>query len=165
MSTTIAPTPENTAPTAEPGLNGYVTFRLSRLQAALNAQAAQLLASGAGLTLTQWRILALIDDGGETTHGALMRSGAFDKGLLSRTLAGMIEHGLLSESRDDSDQRRQILRLTPLGLERRARAAPLMQARRARLLRDFTPEETDALMHALDKLMDAALEPIGDPVP
>lgn len=142
----------------EPGLQGYVTFRLSRLQAALNAQAAQLLANGAGLTLTQWRILALIDEAGEATHGALMRSGAFDKGLLSRTLAGMIAQGLLSESRDEGDHRRQILRITPLGLQRRARAAPLMEARRERLMRDFTPAEASALMGALDKLMVAALD-------
>ena len=148
---------------SDPDLSGYVTFRLSRLQAALNAQAAQLLAKGAGLTLTQWRILALIDGSGKASHGALMRSGAFDKGMLSRTIAGMISQGLLSEARDDGDQRRQILQITPLGRQRRDQAAPLMKQRRERLMRDFSPEEAEALMVALDKLMSAALD--KDPIP
>jgi len=162
--TMLAPTPAAPPrPDVADDLTRYLTFRLSRLQAALNAQAAQVLAGGAGLTLMQWRILALIDGTGQTTHGALMRSGAFDKGLLSRALAGMIDQGLLSEARDDGDHRRQNLRITPLGLQRRARAAPLMQARRERLLRDFTPAETEALMAALDKLMAAAQD--KDPIP
>jgi DNA-binding MarR family transcriptional regulator len=161
--TTLNRGPHRSESPGEPDLTGYVTFRLSRLQAALNAQAAQLLAAGAGLTLTQWRILALIGADGQTTHGALMRSAAFDKGMLSRTLAAMIEQGLLSDARDDVDHRRQILRITPLGVMKRDQAAPLMKARRARLMRDFSDTETEALLAALDKLMAAAMD--KEPIP
>ena len=65
-------------------LHQFLTYRLSRVQAKLNAQANALLHAQSGLTLSRWRILALVGAAGQTRLSELARIAALDKGLLSR---------------------------------------------------------------------------------
>ena len=103
--------------TIEAELYQYVTYRLSRVQAKLNAQATHMLREASGITLSQWRIIALIGAAGETRLSMLARHSALDKGLLSRNLKALVTEGIVLTKQDQTDHRAQLLSLSPKGKE------------------------------------------------
>ena len=133
-------------------LHQFLTYRLSRVQAKLNAQANALLQSQSGLTLSKWRILALIGATGQTRLSELARIAALDKGLLSRNLKIMVGDGLVAAKQDDIDHRVQHLSLTPAGQRLFDNTLPKMRQRQARLRDALSPTELEAIYSALDKL-------------
>ncbi len=137
-------------------LHQFLTYRLSRVQAKLNAQANALLQQYAGLTLSRWRILALVGAAGQTRLSELSRIAALDKGLLSRNLKVMIAEGFISAKQDDYDHRVQHLSLTPKGIALFDHTLPKMRARQAKLRETLDPDELRAVYSALDKLELAA---------
>ncbi|MEM8730914.1 MAG: MarR family winged helix-turn-helix transcriptional regulator [Pseudomonadota bacterium] len=137
-------------------LHQFLTYRLSRVQAKLNAQANALLQKNSGLTLSKWRILALVGAAGQTRLSVLSRTSALDKGLLSRNLKNMIEEGLVTSKQDDIDHRVQHLSLTTKGQALFDTTLPKMRMRQSKLREPLTPRELDALYSALDKLEIAA---------
>ncbi len=137
-------------------ISQFLTYRLVRVQARLNAQAGSLLRETCGITLTQWRILSQIGALGATTAKAVAQNADMDKGLISRNLKTLVESGLVLVSPDDRDNRVQHLKLTAQGRAVFDRMLPIMQ-RRQRKLRDSLTEDEFATLHsALDKLERAA---------
>lgn len=139
-------------------LKQFLTYRLSRVQAKLNAQANAILREVAGLTLWQWRVLALVGGAGQTRLSDLARIAALDKGLLSRNLKGLVAEGLIQSKQDDVDHRVQHLSLTAEGKALFEHTLPKMRKRQQALRAPLTPEELKALYSALDKLEVAADE-------
>jgi DNA-binding MarR family transcriptional regulator len=135
-------------------LQSFLTFRLARVHARLNTQAGNLLRQTSDISLSQWRVLAMIGAGGADTVFAadIRRLMGFDKGLFSRTLQGLIKDGLVSSATDIQDHRRQRLSLTEDGREVYDRTLPVMRGRQNKLRAALEPEELTALMSALDKL-------------
>ncbi len=152
--------PDNHQPTTgaalgETPLQQFVTFRMSRVQARLNAQASDILERHSGLSLIQWRTIAILAILGETTPMAVARFGRLDKGLLSRKLKALIADGLVSSRSDPNDQRRQLLSLTRAGRAVYDRLLPIMEARQAHLVADLDPQQRSAFLEALDKIEQA----------
>lgn len=137
-------------------LHQFLTYRLSRVQAKLNAQANALLQRSAGLTLSQWRILALIGAAGQTRLSALVRIAALDKGLVSRNLKILSANGLVHSKQDEMDQRVQHLSLTKKGQALFEETLPKMRERQRHLRAGLDPAELRVLYSALDKLEIAA---------
>lgn len=138
-------------------LTEFLTFRLARLQAKLNSQAAKLLRDEAGLTLIQWRIIALIGQQPSTTASKVTGTGILDKGLFSRNLKTLIADELVATATDPSDNRIQLLSLTPQGRDIFETTLPKTQARQRALRANLTAQENEMLNSILDKL-DAAAE-------
>ncbi len=134
----------------------FLTFRLARVQSKLNMQAAQILEKTAGLSLTQWRILALVGAAGLAKSSTLTRQAAFDKGLFSRRLKSLVEQGLVQTNSDPKDSRAQILSLTKAGRALYAKTLPVMRKRQAALERVLSDEQQDAFFDALERLDKAA---------
>ncbi|MGI9363597.1 MAG: MarR family winged helix-turn-helix transcriptional regulator [Rhizobiaceae bacterium] len=131
----------------------FVTYRLSRVHPRLNAQAAHILKERAGLSLLQWRTIALL-----RTFGPAVPSidiiGPFhiDKGLFSRTLKGLAAENYVAVEQDKNDQRRQLLSLTAKGEETYKRVITTMRKRQKYLLHNVSEAEKSVLYSALDKL-------------
>ncbi len=134
----------------------FLTFRMSRVQAKLNAQANAILQREAGLTLTQWRILALVGAARETTLSEMARTAALDKGLISRNLKAMVTDGLILASTDKQDHRIQHLTLSERGQLIYDRTLPRMQRRQDGLRSALTDAEFETMNRVLDKLEAAA---------
>jgi len=147
---------KKTADTDDLPLHQFLTYRLSRVQAKLNAQANAMLRANSGLTLSQWRILALVGAAGQTRLSELSRVAALDKGLLSRNLKALIAGGLVSPKQDDVDQRVQHLSLSKSGKALFENTLPKMRKRQSHLRSSLTARELDVLYTALDKLELAA---------
>lgn len=133
-------------------LEEHLTFRLSRIQAKLNTQASKLLSCSAGITITQWRVLYLLNALGTSRAAELARLGVIDKGMLSRTIKQMLSSGLIRAERDDNDQRVQKLSITENGRVVFDQAQPVMQHRSNQLHSCMDETETATFMRILDRL-------------
>lgn len=137
-------------------LRSFLTYRLSRLQAALNGQAARILKAEAGLSLTQWRILALIASHEGASASELTQASGMDKGLFSRKLKTLISDGLARARPLKHDHRAQALHLTEAGQRMFEAVMPKMRARQDALRASLEHRELEALLSAIDKLETAA---------
>jgi DNA-binding MarR family transcriptional regulator len=133
-------------------LNSYLTFRLSRVQAKLNAHGARFLKKVAGLTLAQWRIIVLLSLEGETTSSALSRLAGIDKGLLSRKLKTLVDQGLVRTLPHSDDGRVLMLSLTDAGKRVFEKTLPHSLARQEWLRSQLDAQELQVFYQALDKL-------------
>jgi DNA-binding MarR family transcriptional regulator len=140
-------------------LETFLTYRLARVQSKLNAQATRILRDHAGITLTQWRILAVIGDAGSCTAAQLSRNTSMDKGLISRNVKTLIAQGFLSSQRDAFDNRAQHLDLTDKGQDVYQRTIPRMRDRQTALRAYLTPDDEAVLLRVFDNLERACDDP------
>ena len=133
-------------------LSNILTFRLSRLQASLNAQAADLLRRHGGVPLAQWRVMLLLYDDLAGTQKEIVELAAFDKGQVSRIVDRLIEDGLLVSESDVEDKRVRKLTLTPAARHMLGRLIPLMRLRQEHLTSGFDETEMKQLFEYLDRL-------------
>ena len=129
-----------------------LTLRLSRLQANLNTQAADLLRRHGSVPLAHWRVLLIGHDNLATTQKEIVERFEFDKGQVSRIVERLINEGLLVSKNDTKDKRVLKLNLTVAGLELMSRLMPVMHKRRSHLLSPFSDEELVTLFDFLDRL-------------
>lgn len=134
------------------GLREFVTFRIARVQAKLNAQASHVLKKNAGLTLVQWRIIFVIADLGVTSSNVVCKATAMDKGLVSRKLKNLVQLGLVQSRTKEGDHRQHLLSLTDEGAQVYRKTLPIMQRRQKHLLSHLSEEETEILARILDKI-------------
>ncbi|MDD9730586.1 MarR family winged helix-turn-helix transcriptional regulator [Mameliella sp. AT18] len=140
-------------------LANFLTYRFARVQSKLNAQASRILREHSGVTITQWRIIAVIGDGGPCTSAQLSRMTAMDKGLISRNVKSLNAEGYLSVTRDQTDNRALYLDLTEKGRKVFERTMPRMQARQKALRAYLDKSQIDLLMQTFDTLEKAAEDP------
>ena len=144
------------APYSAPdAVSRFLSFRIARTHYALNAQSARILKREAGITLGQWRIIALIAGGASTSRELAQKSG-FDPAFVSRTIAGMEPARLIATSRAKDDKRVLELRLRREGRELYERIFPVMRERQRALFGALSPEEGRLICGALEKIEAAA---------
>jgi len=135
-----------------PPLDQMISFRVSRLQSKLNAQAIKILKAHADLTPTQWRVLVMLETQGECTSSEIARTTQLDKGLLSRTIKGMMQTRLIKGRPSKTNKRHMLLRLTDAGRGAYERARPYMQERHDLLLNNLSAQERRTMFDVFDKL-------------
>lgn len=133
-------------------LSTILTFRLSRLQANLNAQAADLLRRHGGVPLAHWRVMLLLYDNLANTQREIVELAGFDKGQVSRIVDKLIENGLLVSESYVDDKRVRKLRLTQAARQMLGRLIPLMRQRQEHLASGFEETEMKQLFEYLDRL-------------
>ncbi|MEM7188697.1 MAG: MarR family transcriptional regulator [Pseudomonadota bacterium] len=144
------------AKTPERELTDFLSYRIVCLHHALNAQATYVLDQIAGLTLSQWRILAMVGSGTAMTARDIVRKSTIDPAIISRTTRSLEDAGLLETSRPDTDRRVLEMRLTEAGKQTYDRILPHMHARQNLLVNALTPAEQKAIFPMLEKLERAA---------
>lgn len=143
-------------PSATGPLVNFLTYRLARMVFSLNAQAVEVLAKTAGITLGQWRILSLVASGEAKTSRDLSRLFGFDPAFISRTVATMTKRGLIESARSKEDRRLLNLTATPKGVEIYDLTLPTMRRRQAHLLEALDENEQALIFGIVDKLEMAA---------
>ena len=138
-------------------LRSFLTFRLARLQAQINAQAQHVLRSHSDVGHTEWRVLILVKDCGDSTMAQIVRDVQIDKTQISRAVKALIEKGYLSARDDPNDHRQSFLSLTPEGRAVHAHLLPHMQDRQHALMADISEKEIAVTYSVIDRLEQAAL--------
>lgn len=131
MSSRPSPRPAAAArPMEEPRtIRDLLSYRIHRLANALSRGAALRYRAEFGVSLMEWRILALLGAFQPMTLKRLAREAGIDKSQASRAVAGLVARGLVQRLPGENDGREVSLRLSPEG-ERLQRG--LMRAARER---------------------------------
>ena len=137
-------------------LTRFLTYRILRLHQALNAQAVAILTDVSGISLGQWRVLAMVGSDAEMTAREVARRTGFDPAFISRTVRSLEMAGLVRTARSGTDRRVVQIELTEKGAELHRRTLPFMRARQEALLAALAPEEREAVFRIIDKLERAA---------
>lgn len=140
-------------------VNDFLTTMLSQLVTVLRNTVTRPYADQFGLTVPEWRILALLAHARQLPFSELVTQSTSDKALVSRSLRLLEERGLVKlDAQGDTPRKKLICGVTEEGLALHARIMPLAQREQAAVLRLLEPEERRALYAGLKKLKDACGE-------
>ncbi len=154
-----------TAPANDPALalEQFLPYRLSVLSNTVSSALAGAYARRFGLTIPQWRVVAVLArEPGLSAAGVAERT-AMDKVAVSRAVSGLVRSGRLRRARAPRDRRRSVLNLTARGRAVYRQIVPLALAYERRLLAELNPAEQAQFGQLLGRLQKRAglLGPAG----
>ena len=138
-------------------LDRFLPFRLSTASNAVSRTIARAYETRFGLKVTEWRLIAVLAEGG-LTQQALVERTLLDKVSVSRAAQTLVERRLVQRTPTPGDARSHQLTLTKQGLQLHAEVAPLALSMEATMLRGLTAEEVADLHRLLLRLQQAAEE-------
>jgi len=133
-------------------ITDLLSSRLHTLAGLSSASASLRVERKFGLTLLEWRSIAMLGAYAPLSLKELARRAALDKSYASRTVSALIERGLIVSERSDADARGVMLSLTKEGEALYRKVFPDAVARNERLLSSLTTEQRTQLMKMLDSL-------------
>jgi DNA-binding MarR family transcriptional regulator len=149
---TDAAAPARPATHAALDLEHFLPYRLSVLSNRISQTIAQTYAERFNLVITEWRVIAVLGrHPGLSANGVAERT-AMDKVAVSRTIAKLLERGLVQRDIHGDDRRRSVLELSEAGYAIYDDVAPLAQAWEQALLAHFNDEDRRQLDALLSKL-------------
>jgi DNA-binding MarR family transcriptional regulator len=146
-------------------LERFLPYRLSVLSNTVSSALAGAYARRFGLTIPQWRVVAVLARSPGLSAAAVAERTAMDKVAVSRAVTGLARSGRVRRLLALSDRRRSVLTLTARGRAVYRQIVPLALAYERRLLSELSPAERaqfDRLLSRLQK-RSGLLGPAGDP--
>ena len=138
-------------------LNEFLTFKIVALANALQTQVTRhYIAPVTPVGLTEWRLMGLLHQHGETHAGALARISLMDKAQISRSLQPLIDRQWVLRRVDPQHGRRHLLSLSEQGLANFNQVLEQARPFQAALLNALSAEERTALDQIMGKLVLAA---------
>jgi DNA-binding MarR family transcriptional regulator len=133
-------------------LGEFLPFRLSVLSNTISKQIAEKYQETFGLTLWQWRVMAVIGETPGLGASDIVARTAMDKVAVSRAVAGLLTQKHLKRVAASDDGRRAHLHLTTTGQDVYERIVPIAQAELARIAAALSAVEIMQLNKILEKL-------------
>lgn len=133
-------------------LEDFLPYRLSVTSNHVSRLFARRYSEAFGLTIPEWRVLAVIGRFGTLSPSAVGEWTAMDKVKVSRASASLVARGLVRQNQDPKDGRGRLLRLTRKGATVHAGVVPLARELEATLAEGLTRTEWAALNKTLVKL-------------
>ncbi|HZG20052.1 MAG TPA: MarR family winged helix-turn-helix transcriptional regulator [Herbaspirillum sp.] len=143
-------------------LQAFFPYQLAQLAEAVSRSVASVYADRFGLSRDEWRILAALAEQGEMQGSDLVPHTSLDKMQVSRALGRMETAGLIRREPSPEDARARIVKPTAQARRLYRKIVPMVEAREAFLLEALSTAERDALMRALDKVRERALQDLTD---
>ena len=140
--------------TNHPRLKEFVPYLLSITSNAVSGRIALEYRQRFGLSVPEWRVMAVLGDSGPLTQRDLTRLTVMDKVAVNRACKGLEERGLASRQPNAQDGRSHLLELTESGTRMHDEIMPLALEMERRLFARFTPEEVAHFRHLLDRVRD-----------
>lgn len=138
--------------TDHPRLNEFVPYLLSITSNAVSGRIAQEYRTRFGLSVPEWRVMAVLGDSGPLTQRDLTRLTVMDKVAVNRACKVLEERGLASRRPNAQDGRSHLLELTESGVRMHDEIMPLALEMERRLFARFTPEEVAGFRRFLDRV-------------
>lgn len=139
-------------PAATLRLATFLPFRLSVLSNAISQRIAELYDREFGLSIWQWRVMAVTADTPGISATEIGQRTQMDKVAVSRAVAGLIEVGYLERRPSAEDARRSLLFLTKAGREVYELIVPLALSEEERLVATLSSKEQAELARLMGKL-------------
>ena len=148
------PTPK---PHAELRLERFLPYRLSVLSNRVSQDIAGLYSERFGLSITEWRVMAVLGGGSKLSANEVAVRTAMDKVAVSRAVSRLLDKNYLLRQLHGQDRRRSELKLSAKGRAVFDQIVPLALALERRILASLEPSEQSQLLAILDKLEAAEL--------
>ncbi len=133
-------------------LEEFLPYRLSVAANSVSRLFARHYAESYGLSIPEWRMLAIIGRFGTLSPSTVGEWTEMDKVKVSRAAASLVARGLVKQTQDPNDGRGRLLRLTRKGVAVHQGMIPLACELEEQLAEGMTRTEWGSLLKALDKL-------------
>lgn len=133
-------------------LERFLPYRLSVLSNTVSKAIAKLYADRFGITIPEWRVMAVLGRFGPMSAADICKATAMDKVQVSRALQRLSDSRLVTRRTDRADRRRALVAMTPKGRETYDEIVPLALSREEILLQGLNTDEQVQLDHLLQKL-------------
>lgn len=143
--------------TMEPlNLSGFLPYRLSVLSNTISRSIAAMYEGEFGLSVWQWRVMAVLGERPGLTARDVTARTAMDKVAVSRAVSSLERMGHVRREDDADDGRASRLSLTDSGRRIYGDVMPRAAAYEENLLRQLSSRDQAALVRVLDALAKAA---------
>lgn len=143
-------------------LDRFVPYRLAVLTNIVSMSIANAYEQEFGLTIPEWRVLAVLARFPNLSAIEVSERAALDKVAVSRAVQSLVTSKRVVRSYDKGDRRRSMLRLSPAGRGVYTRVAPLALRYERRLLRALSTQDRRALNRLIGQLIERAREIDGN---
>ncbi len=138
-------------------LDDFIPYRLSVTSNLVSDSIARAYESLFGLTIPEWRLVAVVAETGGITQQAIGARTRMDKVTVSRAAIALVDRGLLARRANAEDRRSHLLELTEAGRDLYAAVAPKALDLESRIFSAFPPEEIERFMAMLRRIESVAL--------
>ena len=133
-------------------LDRFLPYRLSVLSNRISQDIARLYAERFSLSVTEWRVIAVLGRYPDLSANAVAERTAMDKVAVSRAVASLIRDGRLRRRLHGDDRRRSVLALSAKGYRIYDEVAPLALRFERELLSRLGADEQQWLSRILERL-------------
>jgi DNA-binding MarR family transcriptional regulator len=137
-------------------LDRFVPYRLSVLSNIVSLSIAKTYAREFGLTIPEWRVMAVLARYPNLSAIEVAERTAMDKVAVSRAVRGLLAARRIVRTYDKVDRRRSVLRLSAGGRAVYMQVAPLALDYESKLLDALSASDRRALDRLLSRLMERA---------
>ena len=140
-------------------VDNFLTTFMSQVVNALKRSITQPYAQKFGLTVPEWRLLALLAHSKRLPFAELVLQATYDKALVSRTMRLLEKRGLAEiQAEGNTPRKRLICFITAEGTALHDKVIPLARRSQADVIRVMTPDERRIVFHALKRVQKSCLE-------
>jgi len=142
-------------PDAALKLDDFLPFRLSFTSNLVSDRIARAYQALFGLTIPEWRLIAVIAESDGITQQAIGGNTRMDKVTVSRAAIALVERGLIERAPNAGDRRSHLLRLTASGRALYEQVAPKALELEQRIFGGFDAARVEgfvAMLREIDAL-------------
>lgn len=139
-------------------LDRFLPYRLSVTSNLVSDRIARAYEALFGLTIPEWRLIAVIAEVAAITQADIGEQTRMDKVTVSRAAIALVERGLLARAPNPNDKRSHHLSLTAAGRDLYASVAPKALELEGKIFARFSRAELDLFVAMLRRIDTAALE-------
>jgi DNA-binding MarR family transcriptional regulator len=133
-------------------LADFLPYRLSVTSNVVSQRIAQEYRTRFGLSVPEWRVMAVLGDSGPLTQRELTLHTVMDKVAVNRACKVLEDRALAVRKPNAQDGRSHLLELTPEGKAMHGQIMPLALEMEKRLFARFTDEEVDTFRSLLKRV-------------
>jgi len=137
-------------------LSEFLPYQLSITSNAVSGRIALEYRQRFGLSVPEWRVMAVLGDAGPLTQRDLTRLTLMDKVAVNRACKVLEERGLAVRQPNAADGRSHLLELTDAGRAMHGQIMPLALEMERRLFASFTEEEVETFRSLLGRVREEA---------
>lgn len=142
-------------------LDNFLPYRITVLASHIAVSFAKQHAEQFGLSIPEWRVVAVLGRHGELSSGEVMEKTSMDKAKVSRAVTRLTAASIIARKANLEDQRSNRLELTRKGRQIHDRITPIATNLEQELLSALTREELEVFARALTKLDRKVLDMAG----
>lgn len=137
-------------------LDRFLPFLLSVTSNRVSDRIASAYGALFGLTIPEWRLVAVIAEAEAITQAQIGERTRMDKVTVSRAAIALAQRGLLDRAPNSSDRRSHLLSLSRSGRQLYAEVAPKAKELEASIFSRFDPDEIERFTDMLHRIDAAA---------